>query len=75
MGEEIPVFLQIGTIILVITGPVTLLVISRVAALSTRNLSQRQWQKGVAVLVGLGVVSILILTPMAWVWAPWLRIG
>ena len=71
MTEEIPVFLQVLTLLLIITGPVTLLVVLGVAILSALNLGQRRWEQGVAVLVGVGVVAILILTPVAWRSAPW----
>lgn len=71
MTEEV---LQFLVMLLVITGPVTLLVIAGIAILSTQRLSQGRWQQAVAALVSFGVVAILILTPLAWRWAPWARI-
>ena len=66
--------LQSLVLLLVITGPLTLLVILGLVILSAQNLSQRRWEQGVAVLVTVGVFAILILTPIAWRWAPWARI-
>ena len=69
--EEI---LQSLVLLLVITGPLTLFVIFGLVILSAQNLSQRRWEQGVAVLATMGIVAILILTPIAWRWAPWARI-
>ena len=66
---------QLLVLLLVITGPVTILVVSGIALLSSaQRLSHPQWQYGVAALVSVGVVAILILTPLAWRFAPWARI-
>ena len=66
---------QALVLLLVITGPVTFLVVAGIALLSSaQSSSQAQWQKRVAALVSMGVVAILILTPLAWRWAPWARI-
>ena len=65
---------QILVLMLVITGPVTLMVVLGIALLSTQRLSQGRWQQGVAALVLVGVVAIPILTPLAWRWASWARI-
>ncbi len=66
---------QLLVLLLVITGPVTILVVSGIALLSrAQRLSHPQWQHGVAALVSMGVVAILILSPIAWRFAPWVRI-
>ena len=75
MIEEVPLLLKILAMLLVITGPVAFLVVSGIAILSTQPLSQRRWQQGVGVLVTVGIYAILILTPVAWRWAPWALIG
>ena len=75
MTEEVPLLLKILAMLLVITGPVTFLVVSGIAIFSTQALSQRRWQQIVGVLVTVGIYAILILTPVAWRWAPWALIG
>lgn len=75
MFEEVPLLLKILAIMLVITGPVAFLVVSGIAILSTQPMSQRRWQQEVGVLVTVGIYAILILTPVAWRWAPWALIG
>ena len=69
------VFAQVLVLSLVLIGPVTFLVVAGIALLSSnQSLSQSQWLTRIAVLVSMGVVAILILTPLAWRFAPWARV-
>ncbi len=75
MTEEVSPLLKLLTLLLVITGPAAFGVVAAVAIMSTRNLSQRAWQRGVIIIAIVGVLTIFVLTPIAWRWAPWALIS